>query len=265
MDISQCFALSAITAWQSEWFFSLYVDHFEFPMFWPALLKIYRCFCGKLAEYTVISVYRNKWIKFHIHFSAVFPDCLGAKGSIRRLAPTTELEFRVCWLGLLASEIEINTSAAWKAPEARVARFGRFLRCLWQNMRNLINNSWKKCKNFRFFCFLLPRTHWYTHQSDADYMLNNSIENFEAWKIDLHGGMAKNAKQVRSTINYVNFAFSLLRITAQPVWSLVLLKNIVVDLAIETQVSQREPQKDGYSKNVRIGPEHPTIHGYIRF
>ena len=54
LDISQCFALSAITAWQSEWFFSLYVDHFEFPMFWPAFLKIYRCFCGKLAEYTVI-------------------------------------------------------------------------------------------------------------------------------------------------------------------------------------------------------------------
>ena len=66
-------------------------------------------------------------------------------------------------------------------------------------------------------------------------------------------------------INYVNFAFSLLRITAQPVCSLVLLKNIVVDLAQETQVSQGEPQKDGYSKNVRIGPEHPTIHGYIRF
>ena len=157
-------------------------------------LKIYRCFCGKLAQYTVISVYWNKWIKFRIHFSAVFPDCLGAKGSIRRLAPTTELEFRVCWLGLLALEIEINTSATWKAPEARVARLGRFSRCLWQNMRNLINYSWKKCKKFRFFCFLLPRTRWYTHQSDADYMLSNSIENFEAWKIDLHGDMAKKRK-----------------------------------------------------------------------
>ena len=77
--------------------------------------------------------------------------------------------------------------------------------------------------------------------------------------------MAKIAKRVRSMINYVNFAFSSLGITAQPVGSLVLLKNIAFDLALETQVSQGEPQKDGYSKNVRIGPEHPTIHGYIPF
>ena len=37
-------------------------------------------------------------------------------------------------------------------------------------------------------------------------------------------------------INYVNFAFSSLGITAQPVGSLVLLKNIAFDLALETQV-----------------------------
>ena len=88
--------------------------------FWPVLLKIYRCFCGQLAEYTVIWVYWKKWIKFHIHFSAVFPDCLGEKGSIRRLAPTTELESRVCWLGLLALEIEINTSGAFCVAYAKI-------------------------------------------------------------------------------------------------------------------------------------------------
>ena len=132
-------------------------------------------------------------------------------------------------------------------------------------MSNLINYSWKRCKNFRFFCFLLPRTHWYTHQIVGDYMLTNSIENFEAWKIDLHGDMAKNAKRVWSMINFVNFVFSSLWITAQPVYSSVLLKNIVYDFALESQVSQGEPQKSGYMKHVRIGPEYPTIYGYIRF
>ena len=127
-------------------------------------LKIYRCFCGKLAQYTVISVYWNKWIKFRIHFSAVFPDCLGAKGSMRRLAPTTKL-----------------------APEPRVARLGRFSRCLWQNIRNLINYSWKKCNIFRFFLLsfashaLIHAPKWCRLRAEQFHWKFRGLKNRSSW------------------------------------------------------------------------------------
>ena len=48
----------------------------------------------------------------------------------------------------------------------------------------LINYSWKRCKNFHFFFFLLTFGGWDWNHSVQNFMENNSIKNFEAWKAE---------------------------------------------------------------------------------
>ena len=75
---------------------------------------------------------------------------------------------------------EMALVAAWGGAARRAALRGR--------KSHLINYSWgitsKRCKIFHFFSFLLTFGGWDWNHFVQNFMENNSIKNFEAWKAE---------------------------------------------------------------------------------